>query len=126
MEGAKTWLSSLAADFFDTGIQEQILFPNTSASIPAVTTLRGSSGMYVFFVYNNFFSLLFFVSRSPKITFRIDLVRKEIREINLKRKRLQENVSKMLLFVIVLGVHSNLRSFVKSIYSMNQVTSHFL
>jgi hypothetical protein len=38
MEGVKTWLSSQAADFFDTVIQN--LLPDTSSSIPAVTTLR--------------------------------------------------------------------------------------
>jgi hypothetical protein len=40
MEGVKTWLSLQAADFFDTGIQN--LFPDMSASIPAVTTSRSS------------------------------------------------------------------------------------
>jgi hypothetical protein len=35
------------------------LFPDTtSVSIPAMTTLRSSLSMYVFFVYNIFFSLL--------------------------------------------------------------------
>jgi hypothetical protein len=36
------------------------LFPDTSASIPAVNTLRSSLSMYVFFVYtsNNIFFLL--------------------------------------------------------------------
>jgi hypothetical protein len=38
MEGVETWLSSQAADFFDTGIQK--LIPDTSASIPAVTALE--------------------------------------------------------------------------------------
>jgi hypothetical protein len=60
MEGVKTWLSSQAADFFHTGIQN--LFPDiTSASIPVVITFRSSLSMYVFFVYNTFFfSLLAF------------------------------------------------------------------
>jgi hypothetical protein len=31
------------------------LFPDTSASIPAVTTLRSKLSSYVFFVYNTFF-----------------------------------------------------------------------
>jgi hypothetical protein len=54
MEGVKTWLSSQVANVFDTGIKN--LFPDaTSASIPAVTTLRSSSSMYVFFVHNNIF-----------------------------------------------------------------------
>jgi hypothetical protein len=58
MEGVKTWLSSQVADFSDIGIQN--LFPDTTnASIPAVTTLRSSLSVYVFFVYNkNFLSLL--------------------------------------------------------------------
>jgi hypothetical protein len=50
MEGVKMWLSSQAADFFDTGIQT--LFPDTTnASIPAVTTLRSR-----IFVYSTIFS----------------------------------------------------------------------
>jgi hypothetical protein len=53
MEGVKTWLSSHTADFFDAG--EQKLFPDwTSASIPAVTTLRSSLSKYVLFAYNIF------------------------------------------------------------------------
>jgi hypothetical protein len=57
MEDVKTWLTSQAADFFDTVIQN--LFPDTTrVSILAVITLRNSLSMYVFFVYNNFFSLL--------------------------------------------------------------------
>jgi hypothetical protein len=60
MEGVETWLSSMAADFFGTGIQN--LFPDTTnASIQAVTTLRSSLNMYLFSVYNHFFShCLFF------------------------------------------------------------------
>jgi hypothetical protein len=47
MEGVKTQLSSQAAGFSDTGIQN--LFPDTtSASIPAVFTLRSSSSMHLF------------------------------------------------------------------------------
>jgi hypothetical protein len=54
MEGAKTWLSSQEADFFDTGIQN--LFPNTTTiSVLAVTMLRSSLSMYVSFIYNNIF-----------------------------------------------------------------------
>jgi hypothetical protein len=57
MEDVKTWLSSKAADFFDTEIQK--LFPDTkSISISAIITLRSSLSMYVFFVYHIFFSLL--------------------------------------------------------------------
>jgi hypothetical protein len=53
MEGVKTWLSSQAADLFDTGIQN--LFPNmTYASVPEVTTL----GSGINFMYITFFSLL--------------------------------------------------------------------
>jgi hypothetical protein len=41
MEGVKTWLSSQAADFFDTGIQK--LIPQYDKCLnPAVTTLRSS------------------------------------------------------------------------------------
>jgi histone-lysine N-methyltransferase SETMAR len=47
MEGVKTWLSSQAADIFDTGIQN--LFPDTGASVPTVTMLRSSLTMYAFF-----------------------------------------------------------------------------
>jgi hypothetical protein len=50
MEGVKTWLGSLAADFFDTGIKKRI--PYTSASIQAVTTMRSSLSIYLFFLYN--------------------------------------------------------------------------
>jgi hypothetical protein len=38
MESVKMWLSSQAADFFDTGMQKFI--PHTSASILAVTALK--------------------------------------------------------------------------------------
>jgi histone-lysine N-methyltransferase SETMAR len=56
-EGVKTWLSSQAADFFD--IAHKNLFPDTSsASIPAVTTLRSSLHMYIFLYIIIFFSLL--------------------------------------------------------------------
>jgi hypothetical protein len=51
MEGAKTWLSSQAADFFDTGIK--------NSWVPAVTMLRISWSMYIFFVYNFFSHYLF-------------------------------------------------------------------
>jgi hypothetical protein len=61
MEGVRTWLSSQVADFFDSGIQT--LFPDTiNASITAVTTLRSSLSMYVFFVYNDFFLIACFFS----------------------------------------------------------------
>jgi hypothetical protein len=57
MEGAKTWLSSQAADFFDIGTQKFI--PDiTNASILAVTRSRSCLSMHVFFPYNNFFSLI--------------------------------------------------------------------
>jgi transposase len=53
MEGVKTWLSpynSLTQAYTN-------LFPDTTnASVPAVSTLKSSLSMYVFFVYNNFFS----------------------------------------------------------------------
>jgi hypothetical protein len=66
MEGVKTWLSSQAEDSFDTGIQN-LLPDKTSASIPAVTTLRSSVSMYLFFVYNTFFSLLVFLTAHRKL-----------------------------------------------------------
>jgi hypothetical protein len=63
MEGAKTWLSSQAADFFDPRIQN--LFTDiTDASIPVVTTLRSSLSIYVLFVYNNFFLISCFANSS--------------------------------------------------------------
>jgi hypothetical protein len=60
MVGVKSRMSSMAADFFDTGTQN--LFPDTtSASIQVVTSLRSSLSMYLFFVCNKFlFSLLVF------------------------------------------------------------------
>jgi hypothetical protein len=42
------------------------LFPDTSASIPAVNALRCSSSMYVFFVYN-FFLIVCFLNSSRKL-----------------------------------------------------------
>jgi hypothetical protein len=63
----QTWL-------FDTGIQN-LLPDKISASILAMTTLRGSLMMYGFFVYNKFFFLIaHFVNSSPEVTFWIDLV----------------------------------------------------
>jgi hypothetical protein len=58
IEGAKMWLSSQAADFFDTGLQ--ILFPETTcALILTVTMLRSSLSMYIrIFVYIFFPSLI--------------------------------------------------------------------
>jgi hypothetical protein len=46
-KGVKTWLSSQVEDFFETGIQN-IFFNTTSASIPAVTTMRSSICTYFF------------------------------------------------------------------------------
>jgi hypothetical protein len=67
MEGIKTWLSSQAADFYDTGIQK-IIPDATSASIPAVTMLRISLSMQVFFICNNiFFSLLVLLTPHRKL-----------------------------------------------------------
>jgi hypothetical protein len=43
-----------------TSAQAYKLFPDASASILVVTTLRSSLNMYVFFVYNNFFFLIAF------------------------------------------------------------------
>jgi hypothetical protein len=73
-EDVKTWLNSKIADIFDTGTQYINTFPDTSASIPAVTTLRSSLNMYVFFVYSTFFLTACFVNGSPEVTFRIALV----------------------------------------------------
>jgi hypothetical protein len=56
MEGVKMWLNSRVADFFDKGIRK--LFPDTGASIPAVTTLRSSLGMKISFYIIIFPSLL--------------------------------------------------------------------
>jgi hypothetical protein len=50
------------------------LFPDTNISIPAVTTMRRSLSMYVFFVNNTFFLIACFVNSSPEVTFRIVLV----------------------------------------------------
>jgi hypothetical protein len=52
------------------------LFPDmTSASILAVTTLRSSFSIYIFFVYNKiFFHIACFVNSSPEVTFQIVLV----------------------------------------------------
>jgi hypothetical protein len=62
MEGVKTWLGSMAADFFDTSLQKLIPFM-TRASVQAVTMLRSSLSMYLFFEYNTiFFSLLLFLT----------------------------------------------------------------
>jgi hypothetical protein len=36
------------------------IFPDTNSSIPKLTMLRSSLSMYVFFVYNNFFSYCIF------------------------------------------------------------------
>jgi hypothetical protein len=60
MEGAKTWLSSQAYE---------ILFPDTIASIAAVTTLSNSLCMYVFFVYSKFFSSLLVLLTAHRILF---------------------------------------------------------
>jgi hypothetical protein len=56
MESVKPWLSSQAVDFFDAGIQK--LIPDTSASLPALTTLRSSFSLCVFLVYNTCFFFL--------------------------------------------------------------------
>jgi hypothetical protein len=69
MEGVEMWLSSQAADFFDTGIQKLIPWYE-SASIPVVTTLRSSLSMYVcLYTYNNCFLVACFVNSSLEVTF---------------------------------------------------------
>jgi hypothetical protein len=67
MEGVKTWLSSQAADCFDTGYK-YLLPDTTSASIPAVTMLRSSLSMYVFFI------IACFANSSLEVTFSIALI----------------------------------------------------
>jgi hypothetical protein len=46
----------------------------TNASISAVTTLRISLSMYIFFVYDSFFLVTCIVNNSLDVTFRIALV----------------------------------------------------
>jgi hypothetical protein len=74
MEGVKTWLSSQAADFFDTGIQKLI---------PLYDKYLSSGGDYVekslkyvrIFIYNNIcFLIVCFVNSSPEVTLRRALV----------------------------------------------------
>jgi hypothetical protein len=66
-EGAKTWLSSEAADVFDKGIQKLIPWYEEKCSIPAVTMLRSSLSTYVFLWYIIFFSLLVLVTAHWKL-----------------------------------------------------------
>jgi hypothetical protein len=54
MVGVKTWLSSLAADILTQ--ENKNTFPVTSASIPAMTALRSSLNMYMYFICTNLFS----------------------------------------------------------------------
>jgi hypothetical protein len=64
IEGVKTWLS------LQTSLTQayKSLFPGTiRASIPAVTTLRSRLIMYVFFVYNNIFSLFVLLTAHRKL-----------------------------------------------------------
>jgi hypothetical protein len=61
VEGVKTWLSQQAEDFFDTAYRN-VFFDSTSASVLAVTMLRSSLSMYVFFI-----------NSSLEFTFRIAL-----------------------------------------------------
>jgi hypothetical protein len=56
MDGVKTWLSSQAAQVFDTNVQIRIPV-TTNGSIPAMTTLRGGLSMDVF-LYLMFFLLV--------------------------------------------------------------------
>jgi hypothetical protein len=71
MEGVKTWLSSQAAEFSDT---HRNLFPDTTASVPAVTTLRSNLSIYVFSVYNKNILIACFVNSSPEVIFPTALV----------------------------------------------------
>jgi hypothetical protein len=54
MDGVKTWPSSQVADSSDTGTQNSFT-DTTSASVPAVTTLRSSLSVCEFFLYNSIF-----------------------------------------------------------------------
>jgi hypothetical protein len=68
MQGVKTWLISLAAGFFNIGIQK--LIPrHDSASVPPVTTLRSSlrTRMYILFNIIHFFSLLAFLTAHRRL-----------------------------------------------------------
>jgi hypothetical protein len=60
-----------AADFSDTGVQKLIPWYGHSCLIPAVTTLRSSLSIYIFFLYNTgfFFLVACFVNSSPEVTF---------------------------------------------------------
>jgi hypothetical protein len=56
-------------------VHKNLFLDVTSASVPAVTTLRSSLSMYVLFVHNNMFSLVAcFVNSSPEFTFQIILL----------------------------------------------------
>jgi hypothetical protein len=57
--GVKMWLNSQVADSFGTGIQKLI----PCVSILAMTMLRSSSPMYVFFVLNGTFFLIVFCQK---------------------------------------------------------------
>jgi hypothetical protein len=66
MLGFKTCLSSQAADFFDTCIQN--VFPDiTGTSVWVVTALRSSSSVYTFFCIIIFFSLLVLLTAHKKL-----------------------------------------------------------
>jgi hypothetical protein len=49
MESAKTWLSSQAADFYDTNIKKLISPHMINASVAAMNTLRSSLSLYLIF-----------------------------------------------------------------------------
>jgi hypothetical protein len=64
MQGVKTWLGSQAV----VTQTYKTLFPDTSASIPAMTMLRSSLSMYIFFVYNKFsFPLLILLTAHRRL-----------------------------------------------------------
>jgi hypothetical protein len=71
MEGVETWLSSQAADFFDTGIHKRI--PRYKCLSAEGDCVRSNLITYVFFLYNKIVPHCF-VSSSPEATFRIALV----------------------------------------------------
>jgi transposase len=73
MEGVKVWLSSQAADFFDTGIHTHIPWYAKCLS-PSDDYVEKLVKYVHIFVYNNFFSRCLFVNSSLEITLRIALI----------------------------------------------------
>jgi hypothetical protein len=72
MAGVETWLRSQAADFFDTGIQK--LIPRYKCLYCGGDYVEKYRNYVRFFVYYNFFSLLFLTNSSADVTFRLVVV----------------------------------------------------